>query len=206
MNYLAKLKEKIGKETAKATAETKELSGPDAPFVGFVGPEGEHTTGFEMQPMILNKPKITNTTIPDKTDERVSFRGGEATLATFAAEIKPALQRPEFTATVAPVATVASYRYALAKFKETRARCVTRFRHDQACWAAEMFLTEWEAMAAEFSWPVADIFDPRGLAWWLQTEIVTALGPEHAVTEAGRVYDRVTHMDWANAYGVQGNG
>jgi hypothetical protein len=30
-----------------------------------------------------------------------------------------------------------------------------------------------------------------GLAYWLEAEIVTALGSEHAVTEINRVYDRI---------------
>ena len=53
-----------------------------------------------------------------------------------------------------------------------------------------MFLQEWGAMAAEFGWAPGDIFGRDGLAFWLETEIVTALGPEHAVTETGRVFAR----------------
>lgn len=43
-----------------------------------------------------------------------------------------------------------------------------------------------------------------GLAWWLGVEIVAALGPEHAVTETRRIYDRVMHKDWMNLYGAPG--
>ena len=55
-------------------------------------------------------------------------------------------------------------------------------------------------MAAEFGWTLGDIFDRDGLAFWLETEIVTALGPEYAVTESGRAYDRVTRATWVNPY------
>jgi hypothetical protein len=109
-------------------------------------------------------------------------------------------------ATLATIATVDAYRAALANFKKRRSHDVTRLRHDQACWAAEMFLGEWGAMTAEFGWSVDDIFAPNGLARWLGVELVTALGPDHAVTETRRIYDRVTHTDWLTVYGAQGNG
>jgi hypothetical protein len=76
-----------------------------------------------------------------------------------------------------------------------RRRYSPRFRHDQACWCAGMFLNEWGAMAAEYGWNADDIFampsrGKSGLAYWIETELVTALGPEHAVTETNRVYDQ----------------
>jgi hypothetical protein len=82
-------------------------------------------------------------------------------------------------------ASASDYRAALAAFNQNRPRG-TRLRHDQACWAAEMFLSEWSGLAAEFEWTAGDIFDPpdadrSGLAYWLGTDIVTALGPEWAV-------------------------
>jgi hypothetical protein len=65
-----------------------------------------------------------------------------------------------------------------------------------------MFLNEWGELAAEFGWSVDDIFDLRGgLAWWLGVEVVRAIGPKHAITEASRVFDRMTRKDWT----VQGN-
>jgi hypothetical protein len=48
----------------------------------------------------------------------------------------------------------------LESFKQRRAHAVSRFRHDQACSAAEMFVREWGQMAAEFGWRVDDIFRP----------------------------------------------
>jgi hypothetical protein len=54
---------------------------------------------------------------------------------------------------------------------------------EEACWAAEMFLNEWQSLAAEFEWTAEHIFAlPRGrsvgLAYWLEAELVEALGPE----------------------------
>jgi hypothetical protein len=96
-------------------------------------------------------------------------------------------------------------------FKKAKPYGVTRSHHDQACWAAEMFLNEWASLAAEFGWTEDDVFAPRrgihrgrgiqsGLAYWLGVEIVTALGPEHAVTKGNRVFDRITRQTWINPY------
>jgi hypothetical protein len=80
---------------------------------------------------------------------------------------------------IATVATLPAYRSALAEFKDHRPPGVTRLRHDQAVWATEMFLNEWEAMAADFGWSADDIFARDGLAWWLRTELVTAWPGAH---------------------------
>jgi hypothetical protein len=92
---------------------------------------------------------------------------------------------------------------ALEAFRKACPTGVTRLRHDQACWAAEMFLREWAGLAADLGWTTADIFDsPRavrgGLAYWLGVELVTAVGPDHAVTENNRVFDRITRQTWVN--------
>jgi hypothetical protein len=89
------------------------------------------------------------------TSEAVSScKGGAASPA-------PVFARDTATvATLQHFAPAPDYRAALAAFKEARPYGVTRFRHDQACWAAEMFLTEWESLAVEFKWTAADIFDP----------------------------------------------
>jgi hypothetical protein len=108
---------------------------------------------------------------------------------------RKAIDNNELDKQVTPVTPV-TYRCALAEFKERRPHGVTRLRHDQACWVAEMFLNEWEPMAAEFGWSADDIFARNGLAWWLGTELVSALGTELAVTETHRIYDRVTRKDW----------
>jgi hypothetical protein len=60
-----------------------------------------------------------------------------------------------------------------------------------------MFLNEWSGLCSEFGWTAKDVFS---LAYWLGTEIVTALGPEWAVTESNRVFDRVTKQTWINPY------
>jgi TubC N-terminal docking domain len=56
----------------------------------------------------------------------------------------------------APNKACGEYKDAFESFKTKRYS--TRFRHDQACWAAEMFLTEWGSLAAEFEWTADDIF------------------------------------------------
>jgi hypothetical protein len=61
---------------------------------------------------------------------------------------------------------------------------------------AGLFLDQWASLAIEFRWTVGDLFDvPRdgklgGLVWFLNGDSVRSLGPEHAVTESGRVFDR----------------
>lgn len=137
------------------------------------------------------------------TYEAVSFcKGGAASPApVFAYD----------TATVATLrhfAPAPDYRAALAVFKEARPYGVTRFHHDQAYWAAEMFLGEWSGPVIEFEWTAEDMFAPpringSGLAYWLGCEIVTALGPVHAVTEGNRVFDRITRATWINPYPSQ---
>jgi hypothetical protein len=44
-------------------------------------------------------------------------------------------------------ATVADYKEALEQFRKLSAFILSRHRHDQAIWAAEMFLREWGALA-----------------------------------------------------------
>lgn len=102
-----------------------------------------------------------------------------------------------------PAVKSSDYRQALAAFKKAKPHGATRHRHDQACWAAEMFLNEWQGLAAEFGWSSSDIFAPpranhSGLAYWLDTDIVTALGPDHAGTERNRVFNSTTRTDWIN--------
>jgi hypothetical protein len=58
------------------------------------------------------------------------------------------------------------------------------------------FLDQWGNLAAELQWTSGEIFDvPRdgrqgGLLWFLKGDTVRVLGPEHAVTISGRVYER----------------
>jgi hypothetical protein len=160
-------------------------------------------------------------------DGRIKGRGARpdpaflAELLAHEPEIVALLRQEICTArTVATVATVATvleatapalagipehYRQALARFKVQQPISVTRFRHNQAVNAAEMFITRWGRLADKFGWTAGDIFDwPRdgihgaGLAWWLGAEIVRSLGPEHAVTEQDRVFDRMTRAGWVN--------
>ncbi|MGB8901818.1 MAG: hypothetical protein WCC90_22390 [Methylocella sp.] len=72
---------------------------------------------------------------------------------------------------------------------------------DQEWWqvidAAGRFLDQWGSRAVEFGWTPGDLFDvpcdgvQGGLAWFLEGEDVRSLGPEHAVTRSGRVFDRL---------------
>jgi hypothetical protein len=76
----------------------------------------------------------------------------------------------------------------------------------QAIEAAGRFLDQWGNLAIEFQWTPADLFDvprdgrPGGFVWWLAGETVRAFGPEHAVTEGERIFDRVTGAEWINPY------
>lgn len=60
-----------------------------------------------------------------------------------------------------------------------------------------LFLDQFGGYAAEFGWTSADLFGVPtqgrrgGLIWWLEGEAVRALGPEHAVTRTGRIFDRL---------------
>jgi hypothetical protein len=58
-------------------------------------------------------------------------------------------------------------------------------------------LDQWGSLAIAQGWTASDLFDvpgegkPGGLVWSLQGEAVRALGPDHAVTQADRVFDRL---------------
>ncbi|HEY8124548.1 MAG TPA: hypothetical protein VIF88_03900 [Methylocystis sp.] len=86
------------------------------------------------------------------------------------------------------------------RFKQNPPLGTDAARHGQAVAAAGLFLKEWSELASVFGWSLEDIFSPGGLAWWLGVDVVRALGPEHAATEAERVFDRVTRADWRNPY------
>jgi len=75
------------------------------------------------------------------------------------------------------------------------------FGIDEARWHravedGERFLTKWGAYAADVGWTPGDLFDVPydgkrgGLAWFLAGDPVRSLGPEHAITTSGRVFDR----------------
>ena len=66
---------------------------------------------------------------------------------------------------------------------------------------AGLFLDRWGSLAVGFGWSPDDLFgapsdgSPGGLVWFLKGETVRALGPEHAITESGRLFDRGTRGD-----------
>jgi hypothetical protein len=61
---------------------------------------------------------------------------------------------------------------------------------------AGRFLDQWGSLAVEFDWSPGELFDvPRdrkhgGLVWFLGGETVQSIGAEHAISEAGRIFDR----------------
>jgi hypothetical protein len=65
----------------------------------------------------------------------------------------------------------------------------------QAVNDAGLFLDQFGSQAAELQWTSHDLFAAltdsarSGLVWFLKGEKVRALGPEHAITEGGRVFD-----------------
>jgi hypothetical protein len=106
---------------------------------------------------------------------------------------------------VATIATFQDFEKEFDRFQNGWSQGQPKWRKDQACWCAELFLRDWGQLAVEFGWTPDDIFASiggarRGLAWWLAadgTDVIRALGPEHAVTEDGsRIYDRVTRCSW----------
>ncbi|PPQ26643.1 hypothetical protein CCR94_22015 [Rhodoblastus sphagnicola] len=60
------------------------------------------------------------------------------------------------------------------------------------------FFDAWGALAAEWGWTVAELFDvPRqgergGLLWLIEGAKVEAFGPDHASLDDGRLFDRET--------------
>ncbi len=92
-----------------------------------------------------------------------------------------------------------------------RLQCQKPMRVSDADWRqaiddAGRFLDQWGSPAVEFQWTPGDLFDvpgddkQGGLIWFLEGEIVRALGPEHAVTTYDRVFDRVMRSDWRTPY------
>src|SRR5450631_480807 len=62
---------------------------------------------------------------------------------------------------------------------------------------AGLFLDRWGSVAADFQWSPDDLFGALrdgcvtgALIWFVNGEAVRALGPEHAITVSGRVFDR----------------
>jgi hypothetical protein len=95
-------------------------------------------------------------------------------------------------------------RDAWARFQAQKPVGVSDADWRQAIDAAGRFLKEWGSRAVESQWAAGDLFDVTpdchtgGLIWFLNGENVRSLGPEHAVTKSGRVFDRVTRGEWIN--------
>jgi hypothetical protein len=90
------------------------------------------------------------------------------------------------------------YLDAWARLQVQRPAAVSDVEWRLAVIDAGLFLDRWGRLAFEFQWLPGDLFDvprdgsPGGLVWFLKGEATAPLGPEHAVTESGRVFDRDT--------------
>jgi hypothetical protein len=88
------------------------------------------------------------------------------------------------------------YRDGWARLQGQRPAGIPEIQRRQTVDAAGRFLDEWGSLAETFGWLPGDLFDvphdgrAGGLAWFLMGERVRALGPEHAITLSGRVFDR----------------
>jgi hypothetical protein len=98
--------------------------------------------------------------------------------------------------TVAAASVPEPYLDGWARLQSQRPASIPEFQWRQALNAAGRFLDEWGTLAETFDWSPGDLFDvprdgrPGGLAWFLIGETVRALGPDHAITTSGRVFDR----------------
>jgi hypothetical protein len=83
-----------------------------------------------------------------------------------------------------------------ARLQSQRPAAIPQLQWRQAVDSAGRFLDEWGSLTETFGWSPGDLFDvphdgrPGGVAWFLIGERVRALGPEHAITTSGRVFDR----------------
>jgi hypothetical protein len=83
-----------------------------------------------------------------------------------------------------------------ARLQRQRPACIPELQWRQALDAASRFFDQWGTLAETFGWSPGDLFDlphdgrPGGLTWCLLGETVRALGPDHAITISGRVFDR----------------
>ncbi|WP_036258180.1 hypothetical protein [Methylocapsa aurea] len=102
------------------------------------------------------------------------------------------------------------YRDAWARLQIQKPIGVSDQEWRQAIAAAGLFLDQWGSLAVQFEWSPGDLFDvPRdgetgGVIWFCHGEEVRSLGPEHAVTASGRVFDRLTRTYWQNPYHQKG--
>jgi hypothetical protein len=98
------------------------------------------------------------------------------------------------------------YADAWARLQSQRPYGVTDAQWQQALDAGGRFLDEWGSLAAEFGWSTGDLFDAPsdgkrgGLIWWITGEAVRSLGGDCAFAASGRIFDRVTRLEWQNPY------
>jgi hypothetical protein len=88
------------------------------------------------------------------------------------------------------------YADAFARLQLLQCFSVGEAEWQRAVCDAGLFLDQWASLAVELGWTAGDLFDvPRdgklgGLVWFLNSESVRSLGPEQAITESRRVFDR----------------
>jgi hypothetical protein len=110
---------------------------------------------------------------------------------------EPAEAEVEYRKGMASGGVPEAYLDAWARLQVQKPETVSDAEWRRAVNDAGLFLDAWGGLALESQWTPGDLFDvPRdgrqgGLAWFLKSEVVRALGPEHAVTESGRVFDRL---------------
>lgn len=92
------------------------------------------------------------------------------------------------------------YRDAWARLNHRRPPHVSEPEWRQVINCTGRFFDKWSNLALGFGWAVGELFDipcgegPGGLIWFLRGEGVRALGPENAITESGRVFDRLERI------------
>jgi hypothetical protein len=55
---------------------------------------------------------------------------------------------------------------------------------------AGRIVCRWATLAVQFGWNPDDLFGKTGLAVFANGEAIRAIGPDHAITETGRVFSR----------------
>lgn len=83
-----------------------------------------------------------------------------------------------------------AYLDAWANFQCAPSRLTSADAWQQAIEDAGLLLDHWGERLAEYDWPSASIFGLGGLAWHIQGEVVSAVGPEHAIIAGDRIFDR----------------
>ena len=91
----------------------------------------------------------------------------------------------------------AAYRDAFARLLSQRPCGARESDWLRAIDSGAHFLEDWGDLAREFRWTGAELFaspgdgEHGGLVWFFAGERVRAFGPEHAISESERIFDRI---------------